>query len=55
MQADIRDALLGAHPEYLDAAFDEIALQHGSVDDYLAGALGLTPLRADRLREHLLD
>lgn len=55
MPADVRDALLGAHPEYLDAAFDEISLRHGSVEQYLAGALGLTPRRADRLREHLLD
>jgi len=51
---DIRDALLGAHPEYLDAAFDEIAVQHGTTDAYLANALNLTPARIARLREHLL-
>ncbi len=55
MPEDIRDALLGAHPEYLDAAFDEIRVQHGSTEAYLANALHLTPERLGRLREHLLD
>lgn len=55
MPEDVRDALLGAHPEYLDAAFDEIAVQHGSATGYLRHALNLTPERTGRLREHLLD
>lgn len=52
---DVRDALLGAHPEYLDAAFDEIVGRHGSVERYLRDAIDLTPDRLNRLRDHLLD
>lgn len=55
LRPDMRDALLGAHPEYLGAAFDEIEHRHGSVAGFLAGPLGLTPDRAEILRRHLLD
>ena len=48
-------AVIGAvRSEYLEAAFDEIGSEFGSVDDYLVGAAGLTPERRAQLKKHLL-
>jgi protein-tyrosine phosphatase len=40
---------------YIDAAFDEIEREYGSVDNYLSEGLGLTHDDVQRLRDELLD
>lgn len=40
--------------EYLEAAFDEIGSEFGSVDDYLTCVARLTPERRAQLKKHLL-
>ncbi len=54
LSEEVRAAVLDAHPEYLDAAFDAIESRFGSVENYLRDAMGLTPGRRARLREALL-
>ena len=46
---------LGVAPEYLHAALAAIEAAFGSVDDYLAGPLRLSPARRERIRERLLE
>ena len=40
---------------YIDAAYDEIVKEYGSMDNYLKAGLGLTEDDLVRLREELLD
>ena len=40
---------------YIDAAYDEIAKEYGSMDNYLKAGLGLTEDDLVQLREELLD
>ncbi|MBW5486688.1 tyrosine-protein phosphatase [Streptomyces bambusae] len=47
--------LFDARAEYLTAAFDAMEETWGSIEDYLAEGLGLTPETLDRLRDRLLD
>lgn len=42
-------------PDFLEAAFEVIEEQHGSVDDYLGQACTLTPQRRHALRTQLLE
>jgi protein-tyrosine phosphatase len=54
LREEIRGALLGAHPEYLDASFKAIEERFGSTDRYLAEVMGITAERHERLRANLL-
>jgi protein tyrosine/serine phosphatase len=46
-------AFLGVAPEFMDAALAEMTTAHGSVDGYLAEALGVDTARRDRILERL--
>ncbi len=50
-----RAPLLRAMPEYLEAAFGQIAQDHGSVEGFLHAELGVTPGVTASLRQHLLE
>jgi protein-tyrosine phosphatase len=52
---EVQDVLFGAHEPLLRAAFDAIRDQHGSVDAYLAGPLGLNDAARARLAGLLLE
>ena len=49
------EALLEVRPEYLQAAFDAVDEQYGSLEAYLTDGLGLTQEEIDALREDLLE
>lgn len=51
---DMLAAIIAARQDYLDAALGEIAATHGSVDAYLARAIGLDDRQRDRLASRLL-
>lgn len=46
--------MLGAHPEYLQTAFDRIAKDHGSVEGYATERLGLSREELGSLRHRML-
>lgn len=46
-------AFIGVEPAFLDAAIASIAERHGSIDDYLAQALGVDTALRDRIGERL--
>ena len=48
-------AVLQVHPDYLDAAYDEVNRVYGSFDRYLRDGLGLTGPMLRDLRGHLLE
>ena len=50
-----RMPLLRAAPEYLETALEQIAREHGSIESYLSGPLGLTTDARDALRAQLLE
>jgi protein-tyrosine phosphatase len=52
---EARAPLLTADPRYLDAAFAQIATDHGSIDNYLQTRLELTPTALARIRDLLLE
>jgi protein tyrosine/serine phosphatase len=45
---------VSVHPEYLETAFAAIKARHGSLDAYLAEALGVDEALRARLHERLL-
>ncbi len=47
--------MLSAHPDYLQASFDEVDAAYGSFDRYLRDGLDVTPERQAALQEQLLD
>jgi protein tyrosine/serine phosphatase len=47
-------AFFGVHPSYLEAALDEMAARHGSVEGYAEKVLGFTPERREQLRAALI-
>ncbi|MDE8653549.1 tyrosine-protein phosphatase [Novosphingobium album (ex Liu et al. 2023)] len=47
--------LMGVEPEYLEAAFAAVEERHGSIDAYLAEALGIDPALRERLRDALVE
>ena len=51
----VKDVLLGAHQSLLEAAFEAIREEYDSVDDYLAGAIGLDAAARARLQSRLLE
>lgn len=46
--------LMGVLPEYLDTYITKVTADHGSVDAYLAGVLGVDDARKERLRAKLV-
>jgi protein-tyrosine phosphatase len=55
MSAEARAPLLRSSPEYLEAAFDQIRRDHGSVEVYLRSRLGVSDGAAASIRAHLLE
>lgn len=51
---EVTRLLLGVDGSWLDAAFDQIRLDHGSVEGYLRDELGVGPRELARLRKHML-
>jgi len=48
-------AIMGVEPEYLQAAFTAMEDRHGSIDGWLADALGLDDAARDRLRAAIAE
>lgn len=55
LPADVAKPLLGVERAYLDAAFEQIAKDYGSVDAYLAQELGVDAAAKQRLRQRMLS
>ena len=53
--ARVFQALLEARREYLQAAFDEMVREYGSIEAYLHGALGVTQEQRKKLQGQLLE
>lgn len=54
LQGDVREAIMGVRPSYLEAAFAAIREGWGGADQYLERALGVGPRQREALREALL-
>lgn len=52
---EARAPLLRADPAYLEAAFESIRANHGSVQGYLERRLGVTPDELTRIRSNLIQ
>ncbi|MEV0451561.1 tyrosine-protein phosphatase [Streptomyces sp. NPDC050600] len=50
---DLALALIGVVPEYLEAAFDEVAVRHGSMEKYVREGLGVPDEVTALIRERL--
>jgi protein-tyrosine phosphatase len=55
MPDDIRRVLFAAHRDYLDAAFDQMALDHGDVLNYLRTEVGVDEATRSHVRATLLS
>lgn len=55
LPADVAKPLLGVERAYLDAAFEQINKDYGSVDAYLAQELGVDATARKRLRKRMLS
>jgi len=53
--AEIPKAILGVKKEYLDAAFDEMAKKHGTIEKYFAEGLGIDAAQQKALRDLYLQ
>ena len=52
----VMKVLWQVQPEFLHAAFEAVDAQHGGMQDYLHGAIGLTPQELAELQQmHLED
>ena len=51
----VMQVLWQVQPEFLHAAFEVIDAQHGGMQDYLHGAIGLTPQEVAELQRMLLE
>jgi protein-tyrosine phosphatase len=49
--AEIPKAILGVKKEYLDAAFDQMETEYGSIDQYFSNALGIDADQQQALRD----
>lgn len=54
MSSEVMALLSGVDGTYLDAAFDQIGKEYGSLDGYLTGKLGLKPSQIAAVRRNLL-
>jgi len=52
---EARIPLLKALPEYLEAAFDQLETDHGSVPDFVRRALGVGEEKLERIRARVLE
>jgi protein-tyrosine phosphatase len=52
--AEIPKAILGVKKEYLDAAFDQMETEYGSIDQYFSNALGIDADQQQALRDMYL-
>lgn len=50
----IPSAIFGVKEEYLDAAFDEMTIQYGSIENYFTEGLGISAAQQTALREVFL-
>jgi protein-tyrosine phosphatase len=55
MPDDIRSVLFAAHGDYLQAAFDKIARDHGNVHEYLRKEIGVDEAMQYKVRAALLN
>ena len=55
MSDEAARAIMGVEPEYLQAAFAAMEDRHGSIDAWLAEALGLDDAARDRLRAAIAE
>lgn len=53
-EADIPKAILGVKKEYLDAAFEEMNTEYGSIDQYFSNALGIDANQQQAMRDMYL-
>jgi protein-tyrosine phosphatase len=51
----VMKVLWQVQPEFLHAAFDAVDAQHGGMQDYLHGAIGLSPQELAELKQMLLE
>ena len=51
----VPSAILGVRPEYLDAAFDEMKKQYGSIEGYFAQGLSIDEAQQQLIRNILLE
>jgi protein-tyrosine phosphatase len=51
----VMKVLWQVQPEFLHAAFDAVDTQHGGMQDYLQGAIGLSPQDLAELKQKLLE
>jgi protein-tyrosine phosphatase len=51
MPPQVTEVLFRVHPEFLEASFEAIAQDHGSIDAFLRDALGMDDAAKQRLRE----
>jgi protein-tyrosine phosphatase len=51
----VMKVLWQVQPEFLQAAFDAVDAQHGGMQDYLQGAIGLSPQELAELKQMLLE
>lgn len=54
LPAEIRRVLLGAEPDYLEAALEQIDADYGSLENYLERAVGVDHTMRQRVRARLL-
>jgi len=52
---DIAVAVFGVKQEYLEASFDEMRKQYGSIEQYFSEGLGIDAAGQQALRDHYLD
>ncbi|WP_261309846.1 tyrosine-protein phosphatase [Burkholderia stabilis] len=52
--ADMMTALQGAHADYLQAAFDQVAASYGSMTSYIVNGLQLDQATLNAIRQHML-
>lgn len=55
MEEDVLRVLMGVEPEYLESALAAVEKEHGSLDAYLAEALGADPALRENLRSALVE
>jgi protein-tyrosine phosphatase len=55
LDPEVAKSMAGVKKEYLDATFDAIKKQYGSIDNYLKAQLGLDDQKIITLRQKFLE